>query len=54
MANSVLFGGGRDLAQNIEDTIVRLGVGAVLELCYTVELPNSIKVPGKPGIGSTA
>jgi len=45
MANSVLFGGGRDLAQNIEDAIVRLGVGAVLELCYTVELPNSIKVP---------
>jgi hypothetical protein len=24
---------------------VRLGVGAVLELCYTVELSNSIKVP---------
>ena len=24
---------------------MRLGVGAVLELCYTVELPNSIKVP---------
>ena len=33
------------MAQNIEDAIVRLGVGAVLELCYTVELPNSIKVP---------
>ena len=36
MANSALFGGGRDLADNIEDAIVRLGVGAVLELCYTV------------------
>lgn len=45
MANSVLFGGGRDLAQDIEDAIVRLGVGAVLELCYTVELPGCIKVP---------
>ena len=45
MANSALFGGGRDLAQDIEDAIVRLGVGAVLELCYTVELPGSIKVP---------
>lgn len=45
MANSVLFGGGRDLAQDIEDAIVRLGVSAVLELCYTVELPGCIKVP---------
>lgn len=45
MANSALFAGGRDLAQNIEDAIVRLGVGAVLELCYTLELPGSIKVP---------
>ena len=45
MANSALFGGGRDLAQDIEDAIVRLGVGAVLELCYTVELPGCIKVP---------
>ena len=45
MANSALFGGGRDLAENIEDAIVRLGVGAVLELCYTVELPGCINVP---------
>ena len=45
MANSVLFGGGRDLAQNIEDAIVRLGVEAVLELCYTAELPGCMKVP---------
>ncbi len=45
MANSALFGGGRDLAGDIEDAIVRLGVGAVLELCYTVELPGCIKVP---------
>lgn len=45
MANSALFGGGRDLAGDIEDAIVRLGVGAVLELCYTVELPGYIKVP---------
>ena len=45
MANSALFAGGRDLAQNIEDAIVRLGVGAVLELCYTLELPGCIKVP---------
>lgn len=45
MANSALFGGGRDLAQDIEDAIVRLGVRAVLELCYTVELPGCIKVP---------
>jgi len=45
MANSVLFGGGRDLAQDIEDAIVRLGVSAVLELCYTLELPGCIKVP---------
>jgi HD-like signal output (HDOD) protein len=45
MANSVLFGGGRDSAENIEDAIVRLGVGAVMELCYTLELPGCIKVP---------
>jgi HD-like signal output (HDOD) protein len=45
MANSALFAGGRDLAQNIEDAIVRLGLGAVLELCYTLELPGCIKVP---------
>lgn len=49
MANSALFGGGRDLAESIEDAIVRLGVGAVLELCYTVELPCSIKVPQTMG-----
>jgi len=45
MANSVFFGGGRDLAEDIEAAVVRLGVEAVLELCYTVELPGCIKVP---------
>ena len=49
MANSALFGGGRDLAEDIEDAIVRLGLGAVLELCYTVELPCCIKVPQTMG-----
>ncbi len=49
MANSALFGGGRDLAADIEDAIVRLGVEAVLELCYTVELPGCIKVPQTMG-----
>lgn len=45
MANSALFAGGRDITKGIEDSIVRLGVAAVLELCYTLELPGCIKVP---------
>lgn len=45
LANSAFYGGGRDLAEDIEQAVVRLGVEAVLELCYTAELPGCMKVP---------
>ncbi len=39
LANSVLFGGGRDNVGDMNDAVMRLGVKMVLDLAYTVQLP---------------
>jgi len=43
LSNSVLFGGGRDEVQNLNEAIMRLGMKMVLDLAYTLELPKAFK-----------
>jgi len=43
LANSVLFGGGRDKAEDLQTAIMRLGLKMVLDLAYTLELPAMFK-----------
>ncbi len=43
LSNSVLFGGGRDEVHDLREAIMRLGMKMVLDLAYTLELPNAFK-----------
>ncbi len=43
LSNSVLFGGGRDEVLDLNAAIMRLGLKMVLDLAYTLELPNAFK-----------
>ncbi len=45
LANSVLFGGGRDPAHDVSEAISRLGIKNSLDLVYSLELPKSFKKP---------
>lgn len=40
LANSVLFGGGRDEAEDLSSAVMRLGIKMILDLAYTLQLPN--------------
>lgn len=40
LANSVLFGGGRDKTEDLHDAVMRLGVKMVLDMAYTLKLPG--------------
>jgi len=40
LANSVLFGGGREKARDLSSAILRLGIKMILDLAYTIQLPN--------------
>ncbi len=40
LANSVLFGGGREEAGDLSSAVMRLGVKMILDLAYTLQLPN--------------
>ncbi|MFQ5450243.1 MAG: HDOD domain-containing protein [Nitrospinaceae bacterium] len=40
LANSVLFAGGREEAQDLPSTVLRLGLKMVLDLAYTLHLPK--------------
>ncbi len=40
LANSVLFGGGREQAKDLSSAILRLGIKMILDLAYTIQLPN--------------
>ncbi|KMP11654.1 hypothetical protein UZ36_03720 [Candidatus Nitromaritima sp. SCGC AAA799-C22] len=40
LANSVLYGGGRDQADSLSTALLRLGLKMVLDLAYTSELPK--------------
>ena len=46
LANSVLFGGGRDNVEDMNDAVMRLGVKMVLDMVYTVKLPGLFKPKG--------
>jgi putative nucleotidyltransferase with HDIG domain len=43
LANSALFGSGRDESKNLEDAVVRLGMKQVMDLVYALELPGTFK-----------
>jgi len=40
LANSVLYGGGREKAEDLSSTVMRLGVKMILDLSYTLQLTN--------------
>lgn len=43
LANSALFGSGREESRNLEDAVVRLGMKQVMDLVYALELPKTFK-----------
>ena len=43
LANSALFGTGRDETRNLQDAVVRLGMKQVMDLVYALELPKTFK-----------
>ena len=43
LANSVLFGGGREKTEDLNDAVMRLGVKMVLDMAYTLKLPGLFK-----------
>ena len=43
LANSVLFGTGREQTRNLQDAVVRLGMKQVMDLVYALELPKTFK-----------
>ncbi len=43
LANSALFGSGRDKTRNLEDAVVRLGMNQLIDLVYVLELPRTFK-----------
>lgn len=43
LANSVLYGGGREKAEDLSTALLRLGLKMVLDLAYTSELPKLFK-----------
>lgn len=40
LANSVLYGGGREKSTDLPSTVMRLGVKMILDLAYTLQLTN--------------
>ena len=43
LANSALFGTGREETRNLQDAVVRLGMKEVMDLVYALELPKTFK-----------
>jgi HD-like signal output (HDOD) protein len=43
LANSALFGSGRNETRNLEDAVVRFGMNQVMDLVYALELPKTFK-----------
>ncbi|MBT5549514.1 MAG: HDOD domain-containing protein [Nitrospina sp.] len=43
LANSALFGSGREETRNLEEAVVRLGMKQVMDLVYALELPKTFK-----------
>ena len=50
LSNSVFFGGGRDSVEDLAGAILRLGLKMVLDLTFTLELPNlfnKVRIPNQ-------
>lgn len=45
LSNSVLFGGGREKTEDLNDAVMRLGVKMVLDMAYTLKLPGLFNKP---------
>lgn len=45
LSNSVLFGGGREDTEYLNDAVMRLGVKMVLDMAYSLKLPGLFKKP---------
>lgn len=43
LANSALFGTGKDVTTNLEDAVIRLGIKQVMDLVFALELPKTFK-----------
>ena len=43
LANSAMFGSGRNETRKLEDAVVRLGMKQVIDLVYALELPKTFK-----------
>jgi HD-like signal output (HDOD) protein len=43
LANSALFGSGKEETRNLEDAVVRLGMKQVMDLVYALELPKTFQ-----------
>ncbi len=46
LSNSVLFGGGREKTEDLNDAVMRLGIKMVLDMAYTLKLPGLFKPKG--------
>jgi HD-like signal output (HDOD) protein len=45
LSNSVLFGGGREDTEDLNDAVMRLGVKMVLDMAYSLKLPGLFNKP---------
>ncbi|MBT3366440.1 MAG: HDOD domain-containing protein [Nitrospina sp.] len=45
LSNSVLFGGGREKTEDLNDAVMRLGVKMVLDMAYSLKLPGLFHKP---------
>jgi HD-like signal output (HDOD) protein len=45
LSNSVLFGGGREDTEDLNDAVMRLGIKMVLDMAYSLKLPGLFKKP---------
>ncbi|MBT3921277.1 MAG: HDOD domain-containing protein [Nitrospina sp.] len=45
LSNSVLFGGGREKTEDLNDAVMRLGVKMVLDMAYSIKLPGLFHKP---------
>lgn len=43
LANSALFGSGKDVTTNLEDAVIRLGIKQAMDLVFALELPKTFK-----------
>jgi HD-like signal output (HDOD) protein len=45
LSNNVLFGGGREETEDLNDAVIRLGIKMVLDMAYSLKLPGLFSKP---------